>query len=310
MSITFGYIVEAPMEWRDLLALAVELDRNSRFDIFWMADALAPNGPLDEPRLDAWTALAAIAQATSRIRLGVHVSGNAYRHPAVLAKVVTTLDQISGGRAELGIGAGWPGENRRFGIDFWRRPERIARFDEAMQVIKLLWTEERPSFEGRYYRLDEPVFRPPNVQQPHPPVLIGGGSDGMLRAIAKYADKASPMLDTAEAIRRVAAICAEVGRDPGEIVWSGGGPFFMHDDRRVLDQAVQYSAQYGNTEEQVRAQPLFGSTDRVAAGARRLIDAGVREIDMFQLPRAHLKSLLRFSDEVIPALRGSEHAEP
>jgi len=303
MPISFGYIVEAPMEWPDLLALASELDRNSRFDIFWMADALVPNGSLDEPRLDAWTALAAVAQATSRIRLGVHVSGNAYRHPAVLAKVVTTLDQISGGRAELGIGAGWPGENRRFGIDFWRRPERIARFDEAMQMIKLLWTEAHPSFNGRYYRLDAPPFSPPNVQRPHPPILIGGGSNGMLRAIAKHADKASPMIDTAEAMRKVVAICAEIGRDPAEITWVGGGPFFMHEDPRVLEAAVRYTVERGATEEEARAAWLFGSAERVAAGVRSQVELGVREIDMFQLPRAHLKSLLHFSDDVIPLFR-------
>jgi alkanesulfonate monooxygenase SsuD/methylene tetrahydromethanopterin reductase-like flavin-dependent oxidoreductase (luciferase family) len=110
---TFGYCVEAPVEWPELLALATELDRSSRFDSFWIADALFPNGPADSPRLDAWTALAAIAGATSRLRLGVLVSGNAYRHPAVLAKIVTTIDHISNGRVELGLGAGWPGENRR-----------------------------------------------------------------------------------------------------------------------------------------------------------------------------------------------------
>ena len=112
----FGVAIEAPMQWRDLLALAIEIDANSRYDFFWISDALIANGPPEDPRLEAWSALAAIAQATSRVRLGVLVSGNAYRHPAVLAKMVTTIDHISGGRIELGIGGGWPGENRRYGI--------------------------------------------------------------------------------------------------------------------------------------------------------------------------------------------------
>jgi alkanesulfonate monooxygenase SsuD/methylene tetrahydromethanopterin reductase-like flavin-dependent oxidoreductase (luciferase family) len=300
MGVRFGYTVEAPTEWAEMLGLAIELDRNSRFDSFWIADALVANGPLDAPRLDAWTQLAAIAQVTTRIRLGVHVSGNAYRHPAVLAKIVTSLDHISGGRVELGIGAGWPGENRRFGVDFWRRAERTARFDEAMRVIKLLWTAPRPTFEGRYYRLNEPPFSPANIQRPHPPILIGGGSEGMLRAIATYADKASPMLDVGEAIRRVGAICREIGRDPGEITWTGGGPFFMSDDPRILRAAREWVEQQPGGEQEIGVMPLFGSTEEVIAGVRGLVAVGVREINMFQLPRVHVKSVLRFSDAVIP----------
>src|ERR1700674_5811335 len=104
---SFGYTVEAPILWPELLQLARELDQHSNFDSLWIADSLVPNGPLDDPKLETWTALAAIAHATTRIRLGVHVSGLPYRHPAVLAKIVTTIDHISGGRVELGIGAGW-----------------------------------------------------------------------------------------------------------------------------------------------------------------------------------------------------------
>jgi alkanesulfonate monooxygenase SsuD/methylene tetrahydromethanopterin reductase-like flavin-dependent oxidoreductase (luciferase family) len=300
--VTFGYCVEAPIDWADLIALANELERNSRFQSLWMSDALVPNGPPDLPRLDAWTALAAIAQATSRLRLGVLVSGNVYRHPALLAKIVTTIDQISNGRVELGIGAGWPGENRRFGIDFWLRRERLERFDEALQVIKLLWTRERPTFTGRYYRLDEPPYSPKNVQQPYPPILIGGGSDPMLRAIAKYADKASPMIDPAAARARVRAYCAELGRDPNEIRWVGGGSLFLNDDEAIQKRAAAYAAQlYGGTEDEIRSGALFGSLEKVKAGVRRQMESGMDEIIVFQLPAVHLKSLLRFSDEAIPS---------
>lgn len=297
----FGYSVEAPIEWSELLELAQELDRNSRFDTFWIADSLMPNGPPDEPRLEAWTALAAIAQATSRIRLGLAVSGNAFRHPALLAKMATTLDHISGGRLTVGIGAGWPGENRRFGIDFWSRRERLERFDEAMQVIKLLWTQPRPKFEGRYYQLDEPPYLPANVQRPHPPILIGGGSEPMLRAIAKYADLASPMSDTPGSKAKVAEHCRAMGRDPSEIRWaSGGGLLFMHDDPRVLDKVREFArSQYGSTDELDRG--LFGSVDDVRARVQQQIDEGGDEFIVFQLPRVHLPSLLRFSDEVIPS---------
>jgi len=297
----FGYCVEAPIEWPDLLALAIELERNSRFDSLWIADSLVPNGPLDDPKLETWTALAAIAQATSRLRLGTLVSGNAFRHPALLAKIVTTIDHVSGGRITLGIGAGWPGQNRRFGIDFWPRRERLERLDEAIQVIKLLWTAEHPNFDGRYYQLHEPPYRPQNVQQPHPPILIGGGSDAALRVIAKYADLASPMVALPEAKSKVAAYCREIGRDPGEIRWTGGGSLFLHDDPQVKEQAIKVAVQqYGTSEEEVR-KSLFGSVEEVRNGVQRQIDEGVDEIYVFQLSRVHIKSLLRFSEEVIPA---------
>jgi alkanesulfonate monooxygenase SsuD/methylene tetrahydromethanopterin reductase-like flavin-dependent oxidoreductase (luciferase family) len=297
----FGYCVEAPIEWPDLLALAIELDRNSRFDSFWIADSLVPNGPLDDPKLETWTALAAIAQATSRLRLGTLVSGNAFRHPALLAKIVTTIDHISHGRITLGIGAGWPGQNRRFGIDFWPRPERMQRFDEALQVIKLLWTADHPKFDGRFYHLDEPPYRPQNVQQPHPPILIGGGSDSMLRTIAKYADLASPMIPLPEAKSKVAAYCREFGRVPGAIRWTGGGSLFLHDDPQVIEQAVRFAMQQYNASEDEIRKSLFGNVDDVRNGIQRQVGDGVEEAHVFQLPRVHVKSLIRFSDEVIPA---------
>jgi alkanesulfonate monooxygenase SsuD/methylene tetrahydromethanopterin reductase-like flavin-dependent oxidoreductase (luciferase family) len=300
---TFGYTVEAPTPWPELLELARELDQHSNFDTFFIADSLVPNGPLDDPKLETWTALAAIAHATSRIRLGVHVTGNAYRHPAILAKIVTTIDHISGGRVTLGIGAGWPGENRRFGIDFWKRRERVERLDEALQVIKLLWTQPHPTFQGKYYRLAEPPYSPPNVQQPHPPILIGGGSDAMLRVMAKHADMVSPMIPIPEARPKIEAYAREFGRDPSWLKWEGGGSLFLHDDPLVVERVLRFAMeQYSQTEDQVRAG-LFGSVDDVRASVRRQVDEGADEINLFQLPRVHIQSLLRFSEEVIPHFR-------
>ncbi len=300
---SFGYTVEAPILWPELQQLARELDQHSNFDSLWIADSLVPNGPLDDPRLETWTALAGIAQATTRIRLGVHVSANPLRQPAVLAKIVTTIDHISGGRIELGIGAGWPGENRRFGIDFWKRRERVERLDEALAVIKLLWTQPHPKFAGKYYRLDEPPYSPPNVQQPHPPILIGGGSDAMLRVIAKHADVVSPMIGMPEAKPKVEAYARELSRDPSAIQWEGGGLLFLHDDPAVIERVLRFAMeQYSQTEEQVRAG-LFGSVDDVRAAVRRQVDEGADRINLFQLPRVHIQSLLRFSDEVIPQFR-------
>jgi alkanesulfonate monooxygenase SsuD/methylene tetrahydromethanopterin reductase-like flavin-dependent oxidoreductase (luciferase family) len=298
---SFGYSVEAPTPWTELLDLARDLDQNSNFDSFWIADSLVANGPPDEPKLEAWTSLAAIAQATTRLRLGLLVAGNAYRHPAVTAKIVTTLDHISGGRVELGIGAGWPDPKQSYGIDFWTRRERVERFAESLEVIKLLWTTERPRFEGTYYRLNEPPYSPANVQEPHPPILVGAGSDRVLRIAARYADRIHSMIGVGEAREKVEGFAREAGRDASEIRWSGGGWLFLHDDdtvrQKALDAAVQ---QYGESEETIRNAGFVGSVDEVRAGVQRQIDRGLEEIVVFQLPRTHRPSLKRFSDEVIP----------
>lgn len=263
-----------------------------------MPDALVAH---DAAKLEPFTVLAAIAAVTSRLRLGTLVAGNAFRYPAVLAQTVSTLDHISGGRITLGIGAGWPGENRRYGVEFWDRTERLGRLDESVQVIKQLWTEERPTFAGKYYRLDEPPFRVETLQKPHPPILLGGGSDAMMRIIAKHADIASPMIPLPEAKAKVAATCSETGRDATEIRWLGGGSLFLHDNPIIEQQAVKFAVeQYGGTEADIRRNGLFGSTDAVRQHVRDQIAEGATEIIVFQLPRVHMKSLMRFSNDVIP----------
>jgi alkanesulfonate monooxygenase SsuD/methylene tetrahydromethanopterin reductase-like flavin-dependent oxidoreductase (luciferase family) len=298
---SFGYVVEAPIAWPDLLALAKELDANSRFDAFWMPDAITAH---DAAKLEPFTVLAAVAMATTRLRIGTLVAGNAFRHPAVLAQTVATLDHISGGRITLGIGAGWPGDNRRYGVEFWRRPERIARLDESLQIMKKLWTEDRPTFAGKYYTLDAPPYRIETLQQPHPPLAIGGGDDALLRIIAKHADLASPMIPVVEAKPKVEAAARELGRDITAMRWQGGGSFFMHDDpaavRRVLAWAVDA---YNQTEEEIRRGGLFGSPDDVRDSIRRQLADGCTDIIIFQLPRVHMKSLIRFSDEIIPSFQ-------
>ena len=159
--------------WPELLDLWRELDQDSEFDYLWLVDHFVPGQGTamgaDGPHLEGWTALAALAQATERARIGPLVTGNTYRHPAVLAKMATTVDHISNGRLEFGLGAAWHEyEHEVFGIRFPPVRERLERLEEAAHLIKLLWTEPRPQFEGQYYQLKEPPYNPPNVQQPAP----------------------------------------------------------------------------------------------------------------------------------------------
>jgi alkanesulfonate monooxygenase SsuD/methylene tetrahydromethanopterin reductase-like flavin-dependent oxidoreductase (luciferase family) len=301
MAVSFGYCVEAPIAWPDLLELAREIDANSRFDSFWMPDAITSH---DAAKLDAFAVLAAIAGVTKRVRLGTLVAGNAFRHPAMLAQTVATLDHISGGRFTLGIGAGWPGDNRRYGIEFWRRAERMARVDEALRVMKRLWTSEKPRFAGRYYSLDEPPYRIETLHEPYPPILVGGGDERMLRIVAEHADLCSPMINVTDAKARVDAYCREAGRDPLSIRWCGGGSLFLHDDRHVIESVIAWAAaQYRQTEAEVRAGGIFGGIDEARETVRRQIADGCEEIIVFQLPRVHVKSLMRFSEGVIPAFQ-------
>ena len=314
MGMKFGVqATQSGVTWEELLSLWQELDRESNFDHLWLMDHFVTGAGTaadsSGPCMEGWTALAALALATSRVRLGILVTGNTYRHPAVLAKMATTVDHISGGRLEFGLGAAWHTyEHQAFAIPFHTVRERLERLDEAAQVIKLLWTEQRPKFEGRYYQLDEPPYNPPNVQQPHPPILIGGsGRKRTLRTVAKYAD-ATNVQGTPEEVRRLFEVleahCREVGRDYSQIRRTMQLLLFLTDDPGFQQRVVQgVMAFRGVGEEEARRMVLLGSVEDVKSQVREFADAGVQEIVLAQFPRTHRESLLRFSQEVIPAFR-------
>jgi F420-dependent oxidoreductase-like protein len=257
--------------------------------------------------MEGWTALAALAQATSRVRLGILVSGNTYRHPAVLAKMATTVDHISGGRLEFGIGGAWHTyEHQAFAIPFHTVRERLERLDEAVQVIRLLWTQPRSTFQGRYYQLDQPPYNPASVQQPHPPIVIGGGGEKRtLRTVARYADAAN-VSGTPEEVQHKYEVleqhCKDVGRDYSSIRRTIQAPLFLNEDPAFQQRVVQgLISLRGGSEDDARRSVLMGSLDEVKAGVQAFVAAGVEEIILAQFPRFHRDSLLRFSREVIPA---------
>ena len=194
------------------------------FDHCWNFDHFAALG--GDPELavfEAWTVLAAMAEATARVRIGCMVTGNTYRHPAVLAKMAVTVDHLSGGRLEFGLGAAWAErEHEMLGLEFGTVGQRIARLDEACRIVKLLWTQERSDFDGRYYRLEDAIANPKPVQKPQPPIWIGGsGERKTLRVVAEHADVwNAPGGDVAEVTRLSGVLdrhCENVGRDPAAI---------------------------------------------------------------------------------------------
>jgi F420-dependent oxidoreductase-like protein len=187
-------------------------------------------GPQSDPMLESWSVLAALSRETSRVRLGTQVSGVTYRNPALLAKAATTLDVISGGRAVLGMGAAYyEAEHRAFGFAFPPIGERMDRLDEALTIVKAMFTQERPSFTGRYYRIEEAINSPRPIQVGGPRVVVGGGGEQRtLKIAAKHADMTHWFPLGVDVLRRktdvLARYCEAIGRDPGTIERTVGAP--------------------------------------------------------------------------------------
>lgn len=191
------------------------------FDSVWTMDHLLQLpvlGPIDAPMIEAYSTLNFLAAHTSRVKLGALVTGLMLRHPGVLIKQVTTLDVLSGGRAMLGIGAGWyEREHRGFGVAFPPLAERFERLEEILQLAHRMWSGNWDPFVGKHYQLSEPVNSPRPVSRPHPPILVGGGGEQKtLRLVARYADACNlDVDDVQEAAHKLAVLrehCAEIGR--------------------------------------------------------------------------------------------------
>ncbi len=217
------------------------------FDHCWAMDHLATIGGIgdDRPIFDGWELLAAMAMSTTRVRLGLMVTGITYRNPALLAKIATTVDHLSGGRLEFGVGAAWAAnEHEMYGIS--GLDHRVGLFSEGLQVIRSLWTEERTNFVGRYYTMRNAVANPKPVQQPYPPIWVGSGGPRMLRLTARHADVwnasgvAGREIETAVAAsRQLDEACGAIGREPNEIrrsVQLAAG----NDPAEIIDRVQRY----------------------------------------------------------------------
>lgn len=244
------------------------------FDHLWNFDHLAATGDPgpDRPVFEGWALQAAMAVATSRVRIGCGVTGNTYRHPAVLAKLATTVDHLSSGRLEFGIGAAWAvAEHEMYGLE--GLDHRIGRLSESLRVIQSLWTEERTDFNGRYYRLTDAIANPKPMQRPHPPIWIGASGDQTIRLVARYANvwidnESGDELKWAE---KLEAACMEIGRDSSEIRWSQN---FWWDGASVdeLVETVGRELAAGFSELVIRIPVLLGA-GRAAQIAERAAQA-------------------------------------
>ena len=289
------------------------------FDAAWAPDHLMLGR--DHAEYEAWTLLSAMAGLTDDLRLGSLVLCNDYRNPALVAKMAATLDVVSGGRLELGLGAGWhEPEYDAYGWEYRDGFERLMRLDEAIRLIKTMWAEEEPVFEGERYEIDGAYCEPGPVQDPHPPILVGGtGEEVTLKLVAKHADVWNTDVfngdvDTLE--RKIGVIedhCGTVGRDPDELTYSWDGHVVCTRDEekreRLLDLMlpIQFEEEYTDqpdiTRENAEEFFIVGEPEECAAAIERRIDAGVTKFMGWFVDFPDLDGMELFADEVVPEFR-------
>jgi alkanesulfonate monooxygenase SsuD/methylene tetrahydromethanopterin reductase-like flavin-dependent oxidoreductase (luciferase family) len=256
------------------------------FDYAWLSDHMGVPGT---PILEGWTLLAALAVRTSRIRLGLLVTNNLFRHPALLLKEAVTVDHLSGGRLILGLGTGWePGEHRRYGFEFPDAYERVERLEEAVTLIRLMMSQERTTFEGRFYNVQDAPLEPPPIQAPRIPILIAAHRPRMLRVAARHADiwdsyhamadspTAGLALSIEEQMHQLDAECRAIGRDPSQIrrsTWTTG-------------EALE-------------------SADAFRDFATRHLNLGFTDISVLLPEKVDERVLLAISRDVLPELRNT-----
>ena len=310
-SIRFGIQTPLVIDWQDTVRFWRFLDKETRFDSAWTFDHFVPPMPGQDPLgpcLEGWTALAALAQATERLRLGCLVTGVTYRHPAVLAKMAATVDHISGGRLEFGLGAGWhEGEHRAYGIPFYTVRERQDRLEEAVELIHLLFKADGTvSYKGRHYELADAPFNPPPVQRPHPPLLIGGGGEKRtLRTLARFGDimnVSGPPSVVRQKIEVLERHCKDVGRDPQEIEKSIFVPVVMTEREDLINRVLSFATAQGLSMDEARRTTPVGSPAHIRDVITQYAEVGVSYFIVMSQGPYNLDLYRRIADEIVAPL--------
>lgn len=312
--VRFGIQTPLVIGWQPTLEFWRFLDRETPIDSAWTFDHFVPPMPGQDPLgpcLEGWTALAALAQATERLRLGCLVTGVTYRHPSVLAKMAATVDHISGGRLEFGLGAAWhEDEHRSYGIPFPSVRERQDRLEEAAELIHLLFKADGTvSYQGRYYQLDDAPFKPRPVQEPHPPFLIGGGGEKRtLRTLARFGDimnVSGPPSAVRQKIEVLEGHCKDIGRDPSEIERSVFMPVVMTDRQDLIDRVASFWVAQGVPAEEAKRLVPAGSPDHIRAVIREYTDIGVSYFIIMSQGPYNLDLYRRITEEIVIPLVGT-----
>jgi F420-dependent oxidoreductase-like protein len=301
----FGYTFD------DVRDIAREAEAN-RFAALWCSDHLFLNrNAADLNCLETWTLLAALTQQTRTLRLGTMVTAVSYRSPALLAKIAAGVDAMSGGRIEFGIGAGWKEiEYRAYGYEFPPANVRVDQLVEAIEICRRMWTEQRATFHGRYFRVDDAFCMPKPAQRPRLPVWIGGSRPRVLRVMAKYADGVNiggfPTLEVyREAMRALDEACRAVGRDPREITRSHFVPCAVAETPRELDAMLDELSRDPTTPGQWRpasAGAIIGTPDEIVERLRAFTAAGCTYFLPLFPYRREREMVKLFARSVIPTL--------
>jgi F420-dependent oxidoreductase-like protein len=292
------------------------------FESIWVPDHLM-TGPTLET-LEAWTVLAALSQVTETMRLGTLVSCTTHRNPAMLAKIAATLDVLSNGRVDLGIGAGWNGyEQLAYGLPWEETPKvRVERLAEAIQIIRGMWTQDRFTFKGKYYSVNEAACLPKPIQKPSIKIIVGGkGEKLLLRAVAKYADGWNidelPTEEYAHKLQMIRDHCARAGTDYDRIEKSLEQYVLISDnpdqEQHLVDWTNEQSAKnperqrLGRPEsnaklDQLRKEYIFGTVEQVTERFAEYIKVGVERFMIYFLDYPTLNSIVPFAKEVVPSL--------
>lgn len=254
-------------------------------------------GPPEDPMLEAYTALGALATATERLQLGTLVTGNTYRNPTLLGKIITTLDVVSAGRAILGIGAGWYElEHRQLGFEFGTFTDRFRRLEEALQILDPMIKGERPTFDGDWYNTESAMAEP--RYRDHIPILIGGGGEKKTFALAaRYADHLNIVASLDELPRKVQALtdrCEEIGRDPATLETS-----------LMLSVIIDENLQQDRLPEQASRRMVAGSPAQIADQVQaKVLDAGVGGVIINLSPHGHTPGVITTAAEALRPLFG------
>lgn len=266
------------------VADAAHVAEAAGFDSLWTMDhvhQIPSAGDREEPILEAYTTLAALAAVTSTARLGVLVTAGGFRNPALLAKMVTTIDLISGGRAILGIGAGWHDEEfRAYGLDFPPARERLAQLSEAVQICRAMFTERAPRFDGKHFRVEEPLNVPAPLDPEGPPILIGGGGEKVLiPTVARFGDACNFFGAPATVRHKIDVLeraCAAIGRDSSEITKTWLGTAIVAESEQELHSSLdRLGALLGVSPSAARGVALYGTPREVRRQVAAYRAAGV-----------------------------------
>ncbi|MFN2375523.1 MAG: TIGR03560 family F420-dependent LLM class oxidoreductase [Candidatus Binatia bacterium] len=301
------FLPQAGFSWPMLRERALLVEKLG-FDGLWLVDHFWANNMADLDFLEGWTTLAALSEATTRLRLGLMVTCNSYRNPALLAKMVATVDSISNGRLELGLGAGWmDSEYKAYGYDFPSMGTRLAQLEEGLEIVTRMQREERVTFAGSHYRVEDAPNRPKPVQKNLPVTIGGAGEKKLLRLVARYATRWNCPMNSAHEVERLRGVlaghCRDLGRDVSEIVVSEQTMVVIGADEDAFQAKLATAKAMLGGFADIDKVAVAGTPDRVVAGLKAKMAHGVTDFAVMFGDLGLDETLELFAAEVMPALR-------